>query len=77
MTLIPNCKTSILFIMDAIEISLGFMEVERRVPRWFFPSKVGGLPAWQVGPPPTDLFCGVCTPQVPLTLLVQVSSCYL
>lgn len=63
--------------MDAIEISLGFMEVERRVPRWFFPSKVGGLPAWQVGPPPTDLFCGVCTPQVPLTLLVQVSSCYL
>ncbi|KAL8451393.1 hypothetical protein Emag_002738 [Eimeria magna] len=58
--------------MNAEEISLGFMETERRVPRWFFPSKVGGLPVWQSAPPPTDLFCGVCTPQVPLTLLVQV-----
>ncbi|KAL8274449.1 hypothetical protein Esti_001609 [Eimeria stiedai] len=58
--------------MNAEEISLGFMEAERRVPRWFFPSKVGGLPVWQSAPPPTDLFCGVCTPQVPLTLLVQI-----
>ncbi|KAL8438430.1 hypothetical protein ACSSS7_000173 [Eimeria intestinalis] len=58
--------------MNAEEISLGFMETERRVPRWFFPSKIGGLPIWQSAPPPTDLFCCVCTPQVPLTLLVQI-----
>ncbi|XP_026190715.1 uncharacterized protein LOC34618080 [Cyclospora cayetanensis] len=58
--------------MDAEEISLGFMTAERRVPRWFFPSKVGGLPTWQAGPPPANLFCTVCSPQVPLTLLVQI-----